>query len=202
MQPHFKTAALRNLNNNEFFLEILLQSCLSLGREGWSWAECYMLHELICLFICFWLIAHLQVCEKWQSVNILPLMGHVTDAQHSRLKRSIWVLQTLLTARFTDGWQSSTVLTKMLLTLIPNMLDGFQFTAVRPGYKIQKTSMFLGGEGRFLNMENGSEAEISKEKCFGNVYVIYRKSRSPFKKSIHRIVDNSQLFPHIPPVLY
>ena len=144
MQLDFKTAALRNLNNNKYFLEILLQSCLCLGKEGWSWAECYMLPELICLFICFWLIAHLKLFEKWQSVNILPLMGHVTDSQHSRLKRSIWVLQTLLTARFIDGWQSSIVLTKMLLTLPPNMLGGLQFTAVHTRHNIQNPNMFLG----------------------------------------------------------
>lgn len=163
-----------------------------------------MLHELICLFICFWLIAHLQLCEKWRSVNILPLMGHVTDAQHSRLKRSIWVLQTLLTARFTDGWQSSMVLTKMLLTLLPNMLDGLQFTAVRPGQKIQKPSMFLEGEVLFFKYGKWFRtSEISKEKsCFGNVSVIYRKSRSLFKKWIHRRVDNPHLFPHVPPILY
>lgn len=149
MQPHFKTVELRNLNNNEYFLKLMLQSCLCLGREGWWWAVCYMLHELICLFICFWLIPHLQLCEKWQSVNILPLMGHVTDTQHSRLKRSIWVLQTFLTVRFTDGWHSSTVLTKMLLTLLWDVLDGLQFTAVHSEHKKQKPkNVFKEGRGK------------------------------------------------------
>lgn len=142
MQPHFKTAALRNSNNNEYFLEISLQSCLCLGREGWSGTDCYMLHELMSFYLL--LARNSQLCEKWQTVNILPLMGHLTYAQHSRLKRSIWVLQICLTARFTDGWQSSIVLTKTLLTSLPNLLDGLQFTTVHPGHKIQKPRMFLG----------------------------------------------------------
>lgn len=171
MQPHFKTAVLRNLNDNEYFLGILLQSWPCLGKKDWSWSWCYMLHQLICLFICFWLIAHLQLHEKWQSVNILPLMGHVTDAQHSRPGRSIWVMQTLLTARLTDGWQSSMVLTKALLTSLPSILDGLQLTAVCPGHKRQELSMFLAGDG--LTYKYGiwfRNSEISTEKCcFGNI---------------------------------
>lgn len=160
---------------------MFLQSCPCLSRKDWSWSWCYMLHQLICLFICFWLIPHLQLCEKWQSVNILPLMGHVTDAQHSRPGRSIWVLQTLLTARFTDGWLSSTVLTKMLLTSLPSMLHGLQLTAVHPGHKKQELSMVLAGDGLTLNMEYGSEMVKSPQRNVGlEMFVNNGNSRSSF----------------------
>lgn len=170
MQPHFKMAVLRDLNDNKYFLEILLESCPFLGRKDWSWSWCYMLHQLTCLFVCFWLMAHLQLCEKWQNVNILPLMSHVTDAQHSRPGRGIWVLQTLLTARFTDGWRSSMVLTQMLLTSLPSMLDGLQLTAVHPGHKRQELSMLVAGDGLILKYGiQFRNSEISTDKCFGNV---------------------------------
>lgn len=171
IQPQFKSAVLRSLNDNEYFLEMLLQTCPCLGRKDWSRSWCYILHQLICLFICFWLIPHLQLREKWQNVNILPLMGHVTDTKPSRPGRGIWVLQSLLTARFTDGWQSSMVLTKMLLTSLPRMLCGLQLTAVHPGHKRQELNMFSAGDGLIFKygiwFRNG---EISTEKCcFGNV---------------------------------
>lgn len=161
------------------FLEVLLQSFHYLGREGWSWAYCYLLHELICLFICFWLIAHLQLCEKWQCqhlANSVPCDGHPAqqaEGMHwipanSSYNKVFWLMAEPYGADKTP------------LTLLPNMLYGLWFMGVCPGHKTEKhkhafIKVLLWLLIEFTQRKLGKSSEISKEKFLKETFLQYRE---------------------------